>query len=376
MHLNGLRPTHAQLAAWLAIHGTIRGAAVDRALLESCIAEATDGDKEMADFLRERYTKNDALAAKFMGGYTRTQDYTQKTQKLSEQQKQFEGQSRQLETLRSQLESAETEKNKMMKDLATGRITVAKARAIAETLKTQYSLTDDDLPGLSDLIETAKTHKVVDKTDDLDTRMSDLESRITKSLEEKFVKTLGHELGAMADLDVIWPQIAYEHEQLTGKPMTSKERQEILNAARSGEGGIVAVWEKKFHITDDDRGRGLRTQKMLENERKTWETEREKTEADKRSKDALNVVTGQRDQPDFGEGPGISNAFKTKFRTFEMDPNKPAVADHGGVPSLEVKPGQHVRQTGDRGPSGAQRAAQKFLEQRSAAGTKVTTQAA
>jgi hypothetical protein len=344
---------------------------VDAALLDSCINEAAGGDQEMIAFLKDRYSKNDSLAAKFVGGYTRTQDYTQKTQKLSEQQKQFEGQQKQLETLRASLESAEAEKSKMMKDLAAGRITVAKARAIAQTLRDQYNLTDEDLPGMSDLIETAKTHKVVDSTDDLDTRLASMRDEITKELEKKFVSTLGSELGAMADLDIIWPQIEYEHEQLTGKRMTPAERREILTEAKQqGSGGIVKAWDNKFHISDGDWGRGLRTTKMLENERKSWEQDREKADADKRSKDALNVVTGVDRQPDLGTGPGISGAFKTKFRTFDPDPNKPAIADNGGVPQLEVKPGQHVRQTGDRGPSGAQRAAAKFLEQRSGGGTK------
>ena len=33
---------------------------------------------------------------------------------------------------------------------------------------------------------------------------------------------------------------------------------------------------------------------------------------------------------DLGTGRNISSAFQTKFRTFEMDPNKPAVADASG----------------------------------------------
>ena len=145
------------------------------------------------------------------------------------------------------------------------------------------------------------------------------------------------------------------------------EQQDILKSARAGEGSLRDVWEKKYEIVGDT---GLRMKKRDEEMRKSWETDREKKDAEKRSQDALNVVTGNRDQPDLGTGPGVSAAFKTRFRTFEMDPSKPAVADNGGIPSLEVKPGQHVRQTGDRGPTGAQRAASKFLAGRSGTGTK------
>jgi len=344
---------------------------VDKALLDSCIAEAAGDDAEMATFLRDRYAKNDALAAKFVGGFTRTQDYTQKTQALSAKEKEFGTKSaaleQQLAAARTQLAAADAEKNKMMKDLAAGRITVAKAREIGKLLKEKYELTEDDLPGISELIETAKTGKVTDDTPDLETRLTAMRAEITKELEQKFVSSLGSELGAMAKLDVIWPRIMYDHEQLTGKRMTAEEQEEILTAAQRGEGGIVQVWENKFGIAGDT---GLRMKKRDEEMRKSWETDREKKDAEKRSQDALNVVTGNRDQPDLGTGPGVSAAFKTRFRTFEMDPSKPAVADNGGIPSLEVKPGQHVRQTGDRGPTGAQRAASKFLAGRSGTGTK------
>ena len=66
---------------------------VDQKLLESCILEAAGDDAEMATFLRERYAKNDGLAAKFVGGFTRTADYTQKSQALAAERKQLETQS-------------------------------------------------------------------------------------------------------------------------------------------------------------------------------------------------------------------------------------------------------------------------------------------
>ena len=89
-------PTHEDLQAWLATR-TIRGAAIDKALLESCIAEAAGDDAEMSTFLRERYAKNEALAARFVGGFTRTADYTQKTQALSAKEREFGAKSADLE---------------------------------------------------------------------------------------------------------------------------------------------------------------------------------------------------------------------------------------------------------------------------------------
>jgi hypothetical protein len=359
---------------------------VDKALLESCIAEAAGDDADMITYLRDRYAKNDAAAARFVGGFTRTADYTQKSQTLASERASLTASQKQLEARAAQaeknLEAAEADKNKMMKDLAAGRITVAKAQEIGRILTEKYDLTDEDLPGISDLIATAKTHKVVDRSDDLDARLTSLREEITKELEGKFVKSLGTELGAMSDLDVIWSQIMYDHEQLTGKRITSAEQREILNLARSGDmkdeygnpiRNLVGVWEKKFNIAGDD---GLRMKKRDEKLRSDWEGERTKRDAEERSKHALETVTGGNKAPDFGDGPGISAAFKTNFRTYEMDPSKPGTAAGDGIPSLQVMPGQHVRRTGDRGPSGGQRAAQKFIEQRSGAGTKVTSTAA
>lgn len=357
----------AMLAEWLSKH-PIRGASVDKALLESCIAEASGDDAEMATFLRDRYSKNDALAAKFVGGYTRTQDYTQKTQSLAKERETMAGQTKQLETLRTQLEAAEADKSKIMKDLADRTISVSKARGLMQVLRDQYQLTDEDLPGMSDLIETSKKGKVVDSTDDIDARFQKFGEDLMTRMEKKFVDSLMPELGSMASLPIIWNDISREHQELTGKPITFAEQQDILKTARESNKPLRQVWEDKFQIAGDD---GLRMKRRDENLRKGWESDREKADADKRSKQALEVVTGGERQTDLGTGPGISPAFKTKFRQFDPDPNKPAIADQGGIPSLEVKPGQHVRQTGDRGPSGAQRAAQKFLEQRSAQATKV-----
>jgi uncharacterized coiled-coil protein SlyX len=334
--------------------------AVDKKILEQCIQEASDGDPEMVTFLTERYSKNDALAAKFVGGYTRSDDYTKKTQALAAERQKIGDQSAQLTALRGQLEASEKEKNQILKDLAGHRITVAKARELMTILGEKFDVTEEDLPGMGDLIATAKSGKPVDNTDDIDTRLearlTDLEGR----LEKKFAGAMIPELSAMAALPMIWNEISREHNELTGKALSFSEQQDILKTARAENKPLKQVWEEKYQVTTGSWGEGLRMQKRDERMKSDWEKERETADAKRRQDEALNVVTPA--QREMGEGPGISAAFKTKFRTFETDPNKPAVADRGGVPTLEVKPGQHVRQdTGNRIPA-AQRAAAKFLE--------------
>lgn len=336
---------------------------VDKKILEDCILEAAGEDAEMATFLRDRYLKNDALASKFVAGFMRNSDYTKKTQELAGQRQQFDTQAAQLETARKALEKAEVEKNKIMQDLAGHRITVAKAREMAKILKDKYELNDDDLPGISDLIETAKSGKVVDSTPDLDTRLASFGDDLMKRMEERFVNAMMPELGSMAALPMIWQEINREHQELTGKALTFSEQQEILKSARDNKQSLKQVWEDKYQVAGDT---GLRMQKRDERLKSAWAQEQEAKAAKDRQDAALNVVTPK--QTDLGAGPGISAAFQTRFKTYEMDPNKAPVADNGGVPSLKVEPGQHVRQTGDRGPSGAQRAAAKFLERGGAAG--------
>jgi hypothetical protein len=343
---------------------------VDKALLESCIAEAAGDDAEMATFLRERYAKNDALAAKFVGGFTRTSDYTQKSQALAAERRTFESQAGQIDSIRKALEAAEAEKNSILRELAGHRVSTAKARELMKVLQEKYQLTDEDLPGMSDLIETAKKGKPVDTTDDLDTRLASFETSLMKKMEERFVGAMTPELGSLANLPLIWNEINREHEELTGKRLTFAEQQEILKAAQAGtdssmgKGSIYGIWQDKYQIAGDT---GLRMAKRDERLKASWASERDAADAAKRSAAALEVVTPT--QADLGAGPGISLAFKTKLGPrFETDPSKPAQGAGDGVPSLNVQPGQHVRQSGDRGPSAAQRAAAKFLEQRSGGG--------
>lgn len=334
---------------------------LDKKLLEDCILEAAGDDADMAKFLRERYAANDALAVKFVGGFMRQSDYTKKTQEIVDQRKQFDSQASQLSAARAALTAAEAEKDRIMKDLASHRVSTAKARELMTLLSEKYQLTDEDLPGMSELIATAKSGKVVDNTPDIEERLKAFKIELKKEVEAEFVKTLMPELGSMASLPIIWNDMAREHRELTGKDLTFAEQTEILKIAREGNRPLRDVWEEKFQVGGMA---GLRMKKHEEGLRQQWDSDRQKADAERIQKEALGVVTPQ--APELGNGPGISTAFRTRFRTYEMDPNKAATpAPSAGVPSLSVEPGQHVKQTGDRGPSGGQRAAAKYLAKQS-----------
>src|SRR5436190_712298 len=186
--------------------------AVDPKVLENCIVESAGDDAELAEALRAKLTKNDTLAAKFVAGFMRSSDYTQKTQALADERKTFTTQADELKTARAALTAADKEKSDILRDLATHRVSTAKARELMKLLQEKYDLTDADLPGMSDLIETSKKGKPVDSTDDLDTRLAALKADIKKEVEADFVKTMMPELGSMAALPMIWQEINREHQ--------------------------------------------------------------------------------------------------------------------------------------------------------------------
>ena len=337
--------------------------AVDKQILEKCIRRASKGNTDLAAMMTSFYGSDEAAAVDFVGGFMAGDDYTRKTQELAEERKTYAGTAEQLKTLRAALTAAETEKNTIMRDLATNRVSVAKARELMKILGDKYQLTDEDLPGMSELIETRKSGKVVDDTPSIDERLAAAKKDWMAEAEQKFSTALIPELGAMATLPIIWNEISREHQDLTGKPLSFAEQQEIYKTARDGKIGLRDAWEQKYNVGGDT---GLRMQKRDERLKSEWAQEREKADAARLSAEALNVVTPK--PFDVGTGRNISSAFQTKFKTFEMDPMKPAEAQPDGVPALKVEPGQHVRQSGAGRQPAAQRAAVKYMERMSQGG--------
>ena len=344
-----------------------------RKMLDAAVKQAAGGNGELERMMTEYYTANEAAAVQFVNGFTTTADYTRKNQQLADdrrafdtEKQQFATEKQQLDQVRGALTAAEQEKDKILKELAGHRMSVAKARELMRILQDKYALTDEDLPGMSDLIETRKVGKPVDSTEDVAVRIKEAVELAKKEIRDELTKTLVPELGGMAVLPIVWSEIGREHAELTGKPLSFAEQQEIYKSASSTGKSLRDVWEDKYQITAGTWGDGLRMQKRDERLKTQWTQEREKAEADARSKAALEQVTPQ--PADFGAGPGISRAFTTKFKEYQMDPGQPAVKQGDGVPSLQVLPGQHARRVGSTGPSAAQRAAAKFIERGGPAG--------
>ncbi len=317
---------------------------VDSQALNAAIEEASAGDAEIAGLLREKFSKNDNAAVAFVGGFMRNKDYTVKNQSLSGEKKKLEDQ---IALYQQNLESAEAEKNKIMKDLANQKVTAAQANARLQAVKETYQLSDEDIPPMGDLIDTRKKGKVVDSTEDLDTRMADMK----KEIMDGITKTLVPELAGMANLDIVWSEIADEHRELTGKRLTASERNDILREAREKNTSLTNVWETKFNVPD--------ARKKVE--RETWEKEsRARWDAEQTAKRSQEAMEGIRPGAADESGLRLSPVLRKEFAERGEDRPAPGAPQPGDKPRAQPSAVQRESLTG------AERAAHKFLERRAA----------
>lgn len=326
---------------------------VDRDTLKATLHEAVGDDGELYAMLEQKLLANDATATRFLGGFMRNKDYTQKNQALASDRQEWEGSKRnmegQLEQYRQMLESAEAEKAKVLKDLAQHKIDVATSHARLKHIKQTYQLSDDDIPNIPDQIETYQSRRPVDSSTDIDTKLSDFKKEFKDEMSKYLAEKLVPELGGMAQLDIVWSDIRDEHRELTGKRLSAKEAGDLLaEADKRGRAGrpisLKALWEEKYDapaLRQKVHDEGL-TKKL----RAEWDAE----QAAKLSEAAL---AGIRPVTPDQQGLRTSQILGHKFKVHEE--TKPEAA-----PKLRETPSAAERQA----LSGAERAGKRFLERR------------
>lgn len=323
---------------------------VDKEALRDAIREAVADDGELYAVLEQKLLANDKLATNFLGGFMRNRDYTTKTQALASDRQTMADEKRtmegQLEQYRQLLQAAEVDKAKVMKELQQHKIDVATANTRLKHIKQTYQLSDDDIPTIPDQIETYQTRKVVDSSVDIDQKLAEHEKKIQEWIAQRLVP----ELGGMAQLDIVWNDIRDEHRELTGKRMSAKEAQELLNEAdRRGKAGrpisLKALWEEKY---DASALRQKHHDDGLEKElRAKWDAEQQA----KISEAAMQGIRPGMEQ----QGLRTSQIFDHKFKVHEG--TEPAAA-----PKLRETPSAAERQA----LSGGERATKRYLERRGA----------
>jgi hypothetical protein len=276
----------------------------------------------------------------------RNRDYTQKSQSLADERRTLEGQ---VEQYRTQLEAAETDKAKVLKDLASHKVTVAQAHARLKHIKETYALSDDDIPAFGDLIDTTRSGRPVDSTPDIDQKLAAFKKEITTYLTDKLVP----ELGGLAQLDIVWSGIRDEHRELTGKRLTAKEQQELLaEADKRGRAGrpisLPALWEEKYEVANlRQKHHDGELEKRL----------RDKWDAEEQAKRSEAALAGVRPVGPDQQGLRTSQILDHKFKIHEEPVSAAAAADTKRTTTSAAE-----RQA----LSGAERAGKRHLERRAA----------
>jgi len=320
---------------------------VDQKILDEAIAEASAGDQELATLLKERLSKNDTAAVAFTGGFTRTKDYTQKTQAVaSERQAAEQAKAKadqEVALYRQQLEEAEGDKAKILRDLANQKITAAQANARLQHVKETYALSDEDIPPMGDLIDTRKSGKVHDSSPDIDERLKAFKQEVMTDVIKGVAEKIVPEMNAFLDVDLAWSDINDEHKELTGRSLNKDERREILRDAKASGGNktLIGAWEEKYNIPE--KRLEQRDKATISRERDKWEKE----QAVKTSEAAMQGIRpGTPDQAGLRLSPVLQKQFDTR----------------DGVAAAEKKPLPSATQR--ESLSGAERAAKRFLERR------------
>lgn len=327
---------------------------VDKDTLKATIKEAAGDDAELSALLEQKLSANDEAAARFVGGFLRNRDYTSKTQALASDRQSFTDEKTQLQgqmdQYRQLLQAAEGDKNKVLHDLAAHKEDLAGAYARLQHIKQIYQLSDEDIPAYKDLIDTKHKGKPVDSSTDIETRLADFKKELTKEIGTYLTEKLVPELGGMAQLDIVWNDIRDEHRELTGKRMTAKEQQDLLNEAnKRGVAGrpisLKALWEERYDAPQ------LRQKHHDTNFEKEL---RAKWDAEQTAKMSEAAMAGIRPGAE-AEGFRTSNILKHKFQVHEE--TTPAAA-----PKMRETASAAERQAA----GGAERASKRFLERRAA----------
>lgn len=274
---------------------------VNRETLEQYVDEVAGGDMVIREAILKAIGEKDEAATRFVGGYTRTADYTQKRQADAEAARLAQAKVVEYE---GALQEADKKITKTMKDLATSRIDQATATARLNHIKDKYALGDDDIPTAAEVRLTGTTGRDVsvskDGSVDIEERLKDFRGELMKSIGDKLIP----ELAGMARLDVIWEDVGQEHQHLFGKRLTRSEREELLEEAKRGVGSIEQLWEKRYKV--GDKRLEIRD---VENKAR-WEKEWHDAQVARRSQELIDGAH----KPSPMEGPG-SPVFGRKYKT-------------------------------------------------------------
>lgn len=331
--------------------------------LEEYVSEVAGDNVEVREALMAAIGKDPKAAERATGLAMREKDYRGKTQQLSADKKIFDAKLKEYE---DNLQAADGQIAKLMDQVAKGTVEASTAKGRLQAIKAKYSLSDDDIPTDSEVNITSRVGKDVTHGENVD-----IEGRLKKFGDELIEKVGSIVSGVTRDsaaADIMWDDINYEHKELFGKRLTAQDKlndvREFNKLVQAGElprgTSFQQFWEQKYDV-------GAKREEVKDAAKKSqWEKEWNDRETARRSQEALDTVRGPERRTDSLDGG--SPLFKKEFARNEdpatqFDERK---GERGGERERSKEPPAHEDRRPSLVRSGAERAAEKFVQRRAA----------
>ena len=302
------------------------------------------------DYVTKVLTTNERAATQFIGQRMRHNDYTAKTQGLAKDRQTLEQRvNDQVSQYAQQLSDADERIKRIMKDFEAERISRATADARLLKVKEVYNLSDEDIPAVDP--PRGQPNSGITNSNGGNGLTEDRVVQILGKFRQDLIKEIGPELKAFPRVAAIMDDIDAQHRELTGKRLTYQEKQELIVSSEAENGPtLLNAWRDKYKIGEIEENK--RFDDRLKTEKQKWDDEQKA----RVSSDAMRTVrTGQ------GELQSVSPVFRqydkhtdNPDRFSNQNQNANNGGGDGGDGGGEPKPKL----------SGAERAAQRYLERR------------
>lgn len=314
--------------------------AVDQALLQQLVDEIPFTDPNHKKYFLDSLKADEAAATQFVGQRLRHADYTKKTTELNtEKQTLAQKANQSVQTYAQQLAEMQAQFRKVMDDYSNEKISRTKAETILQKVKSVYNLSDDDIPKLEATPAQQQQNVGGGLTEArVQEMMNDFQQNLLKQLAP---------INQFPEIPVLIQDMRDEHMRLTGQTLPMEKVREYMARARQENGpSLRSAWEEEFKIPDLRKSK--EREEWTKQERQKWEDE-QKAQA---SQAALRQVTRGPD----GKFQSLSPVMGRKYQE-HVDPTNKDIVDNR-------QQQQQARETSGPKPTGAERAAQKWIERR------------
>lgn len=308
----------------------------DPAVIEEYLNELGLSDAVRTTVLGELKT-NERAATQFVGQRLRHSDYTKKAQGLATDRAALEASANtQIGKYAEELAKAEQRIATIMLDFEKESISKTTAEARLRGVKEKFNLSDEDIPTVS----TPAAARVEP------TPAIDIDAKLA-AFGKAIVAEMRQEMSRVPDLNAIQYDIARQHQDLLGKPLTAAEVKELNKEGAKHRDGLLGAWKEKYEIDNLQREKDYTAR--LATDRQKWEDE----QRTQRSNDAMSAATNK--DPVFSASSAV---LKRSFERRDGITTDPAQSTDKSNPA----PNTPLTAIDRNKVSGAERAAAKWIE--------------